>query len=757
MLNLKAILMALAGVVVVGGIGTYVVLENTKDREAVKEVSAPAASISSQDAEPKISESSDEVKPADANADETEPKANEVQSAKETSPTADWVVPAFDLLRVEPDGSTVIAGRGQPNTKLKIMNGDEVIAEADVGPTGDFVVIFEEALNSGDYQLSLKVEDEAGVSLTSEETAIVSIPENSDGQLLAMVQKPGEASRIITPPEIAQGAAILATNPPKDEGAAAELGAIESTDDATVKPVATPTTDAAEVKVDQQKIEPEAETVAKAENGAEAVTQDSDTQVALNSSGDPEPGKSEAQVASDEEPLDLVKGSDVVAKNDDLATISKQAVDETKTEVASIVDEVEQKTKDAIEVTKDTAIVAGNAVTDAAEKTEEMASAIVTQAEEKAAELLKEADKEAEINNVAKIETASKTDDISSSEQPETQANAKASDANVEKLEAPNANVRIEAVEVEGDKLFVAGVATAGYQVRVFADGEEVGVASVTKNGRFLVEATKDLDVGQHQITAALEERASRKVLLRAIVPFNRPKGEALAAVAASPEIVVKTELSTEADMATTEKKPEEAKTEIALKSVDDVEKTENTEMKKAVSDEVFVETNTKTETDKKTDDIVENSSVAANDVVENSTVAVVKSDGNEVMVADENKQATPTDTKVVEVEKLVAGNTQQVDKQPVETIQQSSEPKTIVQDELQPASRQSVIIRRGDTLWQIARRTYGAGVRYTTIYLANQQQIDDPDMISPGQIFAIPDEALDNAEEIHRNRLDAG
>lgn len=752
MLNLKAILMALAGVVVVGGIGTYVVLENTKDREAVKEVSAPAASISSQDAEPKISESSDEVKPADANADEAEPKATEVQSAKETSPAADWVVPAFDLLRVEPDGSTVIAGRGQPNTKLKIMNGDEVIAEADVGPTGDFVVIFEEALNSGDYQLSLKVEDEAGVSLTSEETAIVSIPENSDGQLLAMVQKPGEASRIITQPEMAQSAAILATNPPKDESANAVLGANESIDDETAEPVVMPITDVAEVKVDEQKIKPEAKTVEKAGNGAEAATQDSDTQVALNSSGEPQPGKSEAQVAIDEKPMDVVKGSEVVAKVDDVATITKQAVDDTKTEVASIVDEVEQKTKDA-------AIVAGNAVTDAAEKTEEMASAIVAQAEEKAAELLKETDKEVEINKVVKIETASKTDDTSSSVQLETQVNAKASDAIVKKLEAPNANVRIEAVEVEGDKLFVAGVATAGYQVRVFADGEEVGVANVTKNGRFLVEATKDLDVGQHQITAALEERASKKVLLRAIVPFNRPKGEALAAVAASPVTGIETKSSTETDMATKEKKPEESNTEMALKSDDDVEKTENTEMKKAVSDEVIVETNTKTETEteKKTDDIVENSSVAANDVVENSTVAVVKSDGNKVMVADENKQATPTDTKVVEVEKLVAGNTQQVDKQPAETTQQSSEPKTIVQDELQPASRQSVIIRRGDTLWQIARRTYGAGVRYTTIYLANQQQIDNPDLISPGQIFAVPDEALENAEEIHRNRLESG
>ena len=45
----------------------------------------------------------------------------------------------------------------------------------------------------------------------------------------------------------------------------------------------------------------------------------------------------------------------------------------------------------------------------------------------------------------------------------------------------------------------------------------------------------------------------------------------------------------------------------------------------------------------------------------------------------------------------------------------------------------------RGDTLWHISRRVYGKGIRYTTIYLANQDQIKDPDMIWPGQVFALP------------------
>jgi nucleoid-associated protein YgaU len=51
-------------------------------------------------------------------------------------------------------------------------------------------------------------------------------------------------------------------------------------------------------------------------------------------------------------------------------------------------------------------------------------------------------------------------------------------------------------------------------------------------------------------------------------------------------------------------------------------------------------------------------------------------------------------------------------------------------------------IIRTGDNLWTIARRVYGAGIKYTTIYEANNGQIRDPDRIYPGQVFDLPSAA---------------
>lgn len=50
-----------------------------------------------------------------------------------------------------------------------------------------------------------------------------------------------------------------------------------------------------------------------------------------------------------------------------------------------------------------------------------------------------------------------------------------------------------------------------------------------------------------------------------------------------------------------------------------------------------------------------------------------------------------------------------------------------------------SIVVQPGHSLWRIAMKSYGDGYRYTTIYQANREQIRDPDLIYPGQIFAVP------------------
>ncbi len=49
------------------------------------------------------------------------------------------------------------------------------------------------------------------------------------------------------------------------------------------------------------------------------------------------------------------------------------------------------------------------------------------------------------------------------------------------------------------------------------------------------------------------------------------------------------------------------------------------------------------------------------------------------------------------------------------------------------------VVVQPGNSLWRLARRAYGAGIQYTMIFEANRDQIRDPDLIYPGQVFTLP------------------
>lgn len=61
-------------------------------------------------------------------------------------------------------------------------------------------------------------------------------------------------------------------------------------------------------------------------------------------------------------------------------------------------------------------------------------------------------------------------------------------------------------------------------------------------------------------------------------------------------------------------------------------------------------------------------------------------------------------------------------------------------QDQPPPAGVRRITIERGNTLWAIARETYGDGFLYVRVFEANRSQIRDPDLIYPGQVFDLPE-----------------
>ena len=377
-------------------------------------------------------------------------------------------LPTFDVVRVEANGSIVVAGNAAPNSKVEILNGGTVLGSTESGPDGAFAIVLDNPLKPGDYSITLRA-TAGGLAVASAQTAVVSIPQSPTGQVLAMVEEPGKPSELITVPQ----------------------------------PEAKPAAPAAA----EQPAAPAAQAPAAATAPATA------------------PAASTATTAP-------------------AATAAPAAAGQTPAAPAPAVAAAEPK-------------------------------------------------------------------------------------------------IAVEAVEIDGSKIFVAGTADPGRKVRAYADDILLGDAKTSPDGHFLIETTRDIPVGNYTIHVDGLADDGLKVVARAAVPFQREPGESVAAVAPNQ---TKPAAST-----TTETKPAETAT----------------------------------------------------------------------ATAEAAKPAAEAPAKVAK-----------------------ATPSTEVPETVAPKLEHAggaVIIRRNDTLWRISRRVYGHGVRYSTIYLANQDQIRDPDRIWPGQVFKVP------------------
>ena len=547
----------------------------------------------------------DAAKAADAAAqiaalfsDKTNRTASQAPAAPAAAPAvADMApeVPTFDVLRVEKDGSTVIAGGAAPKAKVEVLDGDKVIGSATAGDSGDFAIVLDNPLAPGDHSLVLKATGADGKSATSAEVATVSVPATSDGKLLAMVTKPGEASRILTKPE-------------------------------------------------------------------------AETQVAAAT---PAPAT---------------------------APSAKPAAE-------------------------------GNAAT-----------ALPP------------------LPNASKTLTSTAPSVPSSTPAPAADAAQKPSEA---------AAIRIDAVEIEGDKIFVAGTTRPQTTVQVFADDKLIETTKSSENGHFEAENTMPLATGNHIIRADMMDQSGAKVVVRASVPFNRPAGDQVSVVADTKPAAAASGAPVAPGMSQIQQLREEAAkaivllkglfadgkmpakdqlaaarsaTEIALKALADFKPAAD-----ANPDVVALAA----KVGKAAADALKLLQGAGEDPQKvGAAIAAIEAAARDAMpeTAKPAPAQAPADQAAAPATAPAAG-AQSAASTPAPA---SDAPQSIEQAPLKE-SKDSVIIRKGDTLWQISRRVYGRGVRYTTIYLANQDLIDNPNRIAPGQVFGVPGKVTQSDEDAEK------
>ena len=243
--------------------------------------------------------------------------------------------------------------------------------------------------------------------------------------------------------------------------------------------------------------------------------------------------------------------------------------------------------------------------------------------------------------------------------------------------------VKIVSVEAEeGGRLYVTGAAQPGATVRLYLNDTAVAPGSVGADGRFAFTIGRGVRPGAYTIRVDQVDPVSGKVKTRAEVPFTMPAPRPVPAkpVAAKPAPKV----------AAAAPRPVEPAAEPAPPAK-----------------------------------ISQPAQVLATPPV--PPAAAPATPAQAIAVSEPKPESKPEPKASPEPKAASAGV-------PAEAKSEGS-PAVFV-----PEIGTARIVR-GDSLWQISRRTYGRGTRYTVIYDANQPQIRNPDRIFPGQIFVLPND----------------
>ena len=116
--------------------------------------------------------------------------------------------PTFDIVRVNPQGDTVIAGRARPDSEITVLQDDEVIGRATADKRGEWVLVPQTPIAPGTHKLTIVSPNADGTSVSSDQSVVVVVPERgkdiaggpstgSTGSLALSVPKDGAGAPVV--------------------------------------------------------------------------------------------------------------------------------------------------------------------------------------------------------------------------------------------------------------------------------------------------------------------------------------------------------------------------------------------------------------------------------------------------------------------------------------------------------------------------------------------------------------------------------
>ena len=157
----RPLLITIAGVVAVTiaiGLNYFFSQESADDKAAIKQQAAPAMTEQA-------------AKPA------AKPKTTGKTPGKMPGKMMGPIKPSFDVVLINPQGDTVIAGRATPGSTVVILDRGKVIGKVTADKRGEWVFVPDKPLAPGSRQLSLEMQQAGQASIKSESDVVLVVPE----------------------------------------------------------------------------------------------------------------------------------------------------------------------------------------------------------------------------------------------------------------------------------------------------------------------------------------------------------------------------------------------------------------------------------------------------------------------------------------------------------------------------------------------------------------------------------------------------
>ncbi len=126
-------------------------------------------------------------------------------SSPAPSPVPSGLKPSFDVVRIDPTGDAVVAGRAAPRAQVALMLSGKPVAQAQADADGQFVML-PPSLPPGDHVLALRATGADGETI-SEQTVSIAVPQRGQQQAVAALAAPNKPTVVLSQPGAPAGAA----------------------------------------------------------------------------------------------------------------------------------------------------------------------------------------------------------------------------------------------------------------------------------------------------------------------------------------------------------------------------------------------------------------------------------------------------------------------------------------------------------------------------------------------------------------------